>query len=132
MNTKQKEIPAADWANWALIKAWKDGGTPEEKATIAEFIAARFESIASQNVPRQFVITTNCGHWARGVNLEEAALAAIKAGASKTSKAFVTLVLNDATPEVSGDGRLISDSVSTQFNIGWAGTVGSIIKANKQ
>ena len=133
------ETPQSNWAAWALLQAAEKPGALEEGSIgrlcaqrLGQFVGDNPDSTLYKIGKRSFLISTGCGHWGRSNSIEAAAASAHKAGASKTSKAFVTLVLNDDTPEISRGGMMITESDSASFNIGCVGTIGGILNANKK
>jgi hypothetical protein len=136
--TTDPELPQADWANWALIKAALGPLNPRTdyaKALCAnrlqQLVGDNCESYDVKPGPRSFIILSGDGHWGRGNTVGEAAKKALQSGARRPSTATGVLVLNDGTAEVNECGSVISDSQSAQFNLGVIGTIGSVINANK-
>ena len=133
--TKMKiEKVTAEYANWALIKAYEDAGIDATtKAEVADLIKNRFTETVSHTShgPRTFVVMTDWGTWGRGETLAEAAAKALKAGAPRKAKAIATLVLNDAEPGICSDGSLSYASKGTSIYLGVVGTLGSVLLANK-
>ena len=133
--TKMKiEKVTAEYANWALIKAYEDAGIDATtKAEVADLIKNRFvESVCEKDHgPRGFLVLTDWHTWGRGETLAEAAGSALKAGAPRKAKAVVTLVLNDAKPSVNQHGGTCASSGATLLYLGVVGTLGSILTANK-
>lgn len=136
-SVKDKDTPVASWANWALIAAWFERqcqGEPfpdDKRPELAEVMAKRFKDTLGEREhgPRSYVILTNAGLWGVGKTLVEA----VKNSKSYSKTHLVTalLVLNDDKPTVDSWGTVHSSSLSSQFNLGIVGTVGSILNANK-
>ncbi len=129
--SQTREIPQANWNNWALIQALSEAKTPEEIALVRGLIAQRFKETLNDmedRGPRSFLIIATGGYWGRGKDLNEAAKAS-KAG--RTEKAFAYLVLNDDKPSVDDYGRAHASSVATLISLGAIGTIGAILNANK-
>ena len=140
---KTPVTPSPDWANWALLQAWfthQSQGNPvldSDRPALAEMIINRFAAILGEGHnwgdiplgPRSYVVLTNAGLWGRGKTLVDAVKAT--KSYSKTHKVTAVLVLNDDKPTVDGYGTVHSSSVSSQFNLGVVGTVGSILNVNK-
>lgn len=127
---KEEETPSALWATWALVKEARK----VDQLPLIKWIIDRLEAYdvgANAPGPVSYLITTNGGHWARGKTLVEAAKTILKY-ANRTEKANVTIVINDATPEINSAGYTITESVATHRNIGVVGTIGSILNANKE
>ena len=129
----EDETPNEKWNNWALLKAYEEPAHEAIRPQIAGWIAARFKASLDDLAPgpRSFLVITSCGHWGRGTNLAEAALAAKKSGGRRPSKAVVTLVLNDGTAQLNNYGSVLADSVATILHIGAVGTLGGLLNANK-
>jgi hypothetical protein len=136
MNTdlkKNEETPAANWATWALCRAWEKGDRTTE---LAELIAQRLHDCLNNLNTRpignkSYLIRTNDGHWGRGVDLIEAAKATKKAGARAAAKVVVWVCLNDSEPYIDSMGYPCASSVASFVTVGITGTLGQIINANK-
>lgn len=116
-----RELPTKDWATWALLHESDPATKSEHRELAVQLCRDRLDEIsnqASSPVKKSYIITTACGHWARGTSMEEAANACVKAGASAWSKAFVTIVLNDPKPEIANDGSLLVEACAEIVPVG--------------
>lgn len=140
------DIPDATWNNGALFQAWKDCDEAHRttlpmvitKAALAEVVVNRFmETVGAftggvpVNSPHSYLVATSGGHWGRGALLYLAANAASEAGARNSETALAWLVLNDSEPYVDSNGTANASSAATMINLGKVGTIGSILRANK-
>jgi len=135
MNAKESETLQPNHATWAILS---EVFKPNGDANAVMYAAHRLQQLVGEDPDapikpgkRSVIITTNGGHWGRGNSIKTAAETCVKAGASKSERACVMLVLNDDAPEVNQGGMVISNCDSAQLNIGCVGTIGGILNANK-
>ena len=119
-----------NWAAWYLTQEADKLNDLPQIAKLCVNRLKQFNGVHQDRGAQRIVVITNGGHWGRGETILDAAKEAKKAGASRSEKASVVLILNDEKPYVDGMGTVNSASQSASFTIGIVGTIGSILKAN--
>ena len=121
------ETPNATWATWALLN---EANKPDPQTSALFLCRDRLDAIsnqASSPTIKRYVVATEDGYWGRGKSLSEAAEDAHLIGGSRWKKAFVTIVLNDETPEIGSNGALITEACAEVITVGSVDTLKSIL-----
>jgi len=124
------ETPNATWATWALLNEANDIGNSRHGQKVLFLCRDRLDAIsnqASSPTIKRYVVATEDGYWGRGKSLSEAAEDAHLIGGSRWKKAFVTIVLNDETPEIGSNGALITEACAEVITVGSVDTLKSIL-----
>ena len=135
-NKKDDEIPNAQWQTWGLIQAARE--LPNMPPLIG-WCLDRLQAFdisgcynPQERVKQVTSYVVRCPYtWGRGKTIGEAAKAVLKAGASRTDTAVLTVVLNDTSPWVGGMGGVNANSAAMILDLGPVGTLGAMLKVNK-
>ena len=125
--TSDDATPNATWATWALLN---EANKPDPQTSALFLCRDRLDAIsnqASSPTIKRYVVATEDGYWGRGKSLSEAAEDALLIGGGRWKKAFVTIVLNDETPEINAVGALITEACAEVITVGGVDTLKSIL-----
>lgn len=100
------------------------------RALFNDSIAQRFAQIAGDDSVKSYVLVSH-GSWAAGKSLGDAAKRLLRVCKSRKSNVMLFIVINDDAPVVDRYGSLVYNNDALALNVGLIGTLGGVLKNNK-